>query len=391
MESAALPTFSAPSERADLQAVRAAHERLLADPLAMKLLAALPDPVMVVNAERQVVACNHRLWEALGLGDPESMLGLRPGELIHCVHAAESPGGCGASEACANCGAVHAVLECLAERRPVAREGRLRTTNAAEGGAMDLCIRAVPLRIEDTDLVVVSLRDISAEKRREVLERVFFHDVANTAMGIVSVAELMGREGPGGKTDEEYREDLRRLSRQILEEISAQSQLLAAEHGDLVVHRKAVTASEILEAVVAFYRNQPLAQDRELRIAAAPETSLCTDVTLLRRTLGNLVKNALEATPPGGTVSLGAEDQGEAVAFWVHNPGVIPIEVQQQLFHRSFSTRRGPGRGIGLHSVKLFAERYLNGRVAFTSSEPEGTTFTVTLPRDPSDRNLPAG
>jgi signal transduction histidine kinase len=39
------------------------------------------------------------------------------------------------------------------------------------------------------------------------------------------------------------------------------------------------------------------------------------------------------------------------------------------------------GRGIGTYSAKLITERYLGGSLSFTSSEDEGTTFAVTLPR----------
>jgi len=200
-------------------------------------------------------------------------------------------------------------------------------------------------------------------------------------MGIMAVAELMERGHPDGKSEAQYRQDLRRLSRQIMEEIAAQRQLLAAERGELTPHPERVSVSEVLAAVVSFYRHHEAGRGRQLCLHPGSTGELFTDAALLRRTLGNLVKNALEATEEGGTVTLGAEERDREVAFWVHNPGAIPEDIQQQLFHRSFSTRGGTGRGVGLHSVKLIAERYLGGRVAFTSDEPAGTTFTVTLPR----------
>jgi sensor histidine kinase regulating citrate/malate metabolism len=61
----------------------------------------------------------------------------------------------------------------------------------------------------------------------------------------------------------------------------------------------------------------------------------------------------------------------------------MPREVQLQVFQRSFSTKARSGRGIGTYSIKLFVERYLKGTVGFTSDEPGGTTFTVTLPKEP--------
>jgi len=55
-------------------------------------------------------------------------------------------------------------------------------------------------------------------------------------------------------------------------------------------------------------------------------------------------------------------------------------DVQLQLFQRSFSTKSGTGRGVGSYSVKLLTEKYLRGTVTFSSSEAQGTTFTVRLP-----------
>ena len=107
---------------------------------------------------------------------------------------------------------------------------------------------------------------------------------------------------------------------------------------------------------------------------------IVTDSRLLRRILGNLIKNALEASQPGQTVTAGcAEDEG-GVRFWVHNPTFMPPRVQLQVFNRSFSTK-GSGRGLGTCSVRLLAERYLNGKAGFTSSEEGGTVFFVILPK----------
>lgn len=104
------------------------------------------------------------------------------------------------------------------------------------------------------------------------------------------------------------------------------------------------------------------------------------DPLLLRRVVGNLVKNALEATPVSGVVALDVELAASGVTISVRNVGSIPEAIQAQIFQRSFSTKGGEGRGIGTYAVKLFTERYLGGRVGFVSNEEAGTIFQVTLP-----------
>jgi signal transduction histidine kinase len=111
----------------------------------------------------------------------------------------------------------------------------------------------------------------------------------------------------------------------------------------------------------------------------AVDTIFITDETLITRALVNLTKNALEASSPGQTVTLGCDAHGQSISLWCHNGGYIPRPIQLQIFHRSFSTK-DKGRGLGTYSVKLLTERYLHGTVTFVSTEKSGTTFTITVP-----------
>ncbi len=78
---------------------------------------------------------------------------------------------------------------------------------------------------------------------------------------------------------------------------------------------------------------------------------------------------------------MSGKESADRITFTVHNPGVMPEEVQLQLFQRSFSTKADEGRGIGTYSVKLFGERYLKGQVSFVSRAPDGTTFQLSVPK----------
>lgn len=90
-------------------------------------------------------------------------------------------------------------------------------------------------------------------------------------------------------------------------------------------------------------------------------------------------ENYTEFLPASGdfdVVSLYSRKLDNDVEFAVHNNGVMPEDMQLQIFQRSFSTK-GSNRGIGTYSIKLFTERYLKGKVWFTSEKDEGTTFYV--------------
>ncbi len=94
-----------------------------------------------------------------------------------------------------------------------------------------------------------------------------------------------------------------------------------------------------------------------------------------------MVKNAIEASSAGEVITASCRLADSTVTFSVHNPATIPQEVQLQLFKRSFSTK-GAGRGLGTYSMLLLTEKYLKGRVWFTSADGEGTTFFVSVPAD---------
>jgi signal transduction histidine kinase len=138
----------------------------------------------------------------------------------------------------------------------------------------------------------------------------------------------------------------------------------------------------MLRTVCELYAHHPVSRGREV---VAKEINgpceLASDKLLLQRVLGNLVKNALEASLEGEQVQLSFECRDTSAVFRVHNRAAMPESVRMQVFRRSFSTKSPVGRGIGTYSAKLITERYLGGSLSFTSSEQKGTTFTVTLPR----------
>jgi len=78
-------------------------------------------------------------------------------------------------------------------------------------------------------------------------------------------------------------------------------------------------------------------------------------------------------------VTVGCEREADRVRFSVHNAGAMPRDVALQVFRRSFSTK-GKGRGLGTYSMRLIGERYLKGRIFFTSDAAGGTAFFAVFP-----------
>jgi signal transduction histidine kinase len=359
---------------------RAAPERLAREiravsesPVVTAVLEVADAVLLVLNPERQIVGFNSRVAQVKA---PEDVLGLRPGEAFGCVNAT-SPGGCGSTSACETCGALGAILGCQERGRPIEAECLIRT-DGARGRMLEFNVRATPVDVELTRFTVVSLRDISSEKRREVLEQVFFHDVLNTVTGLRGWSYRLRRKGADVSAASD-RIDF--LTGQLEREICDHRALLLAESGTLAPERSPLRTGALLHDAASVFAGHPAARDRQLEIGQpADDVELVSDRALLLRILVNMVRNALEATPAGGGVRLCCERDAHGVHLSVHNEGVIPPEVQARIFQRSFSTKAQRGRGLGTYSMKLFGERYLGGEVSFVSTAETGTRFSVRLP-----------
>jgi nitrogen-specific signal transduction histidine kinase len=348
-------------------------------PLLKNALDAMPNMVMILNGNRQIVAANRKLLKVLGASLGE-LVEKRPGEAIKCIRAQGGPDGCGTGVHCANCGAVHAIIDSMKRNAEDKRECRILAQTSSGVVPLDLRVTASPFEVEDERFVLVAIEDISHEKRVAVLQRTFFHDVLNTAGCIQGYAEYLADDSA---SEREVTQRLSSLAAQLIEDIQSQRDLIHAESGELKAQSMPVKARLLLEELRNQYLKHAAAAGREISVGPTWEGAIITDVRLLKRILGNMLKNALEATRPNENVALSCVDSGETVTFMVNNREVMPPEVQLQVFQRSFSTKGEAGRGIGTYSMKLFGERYLGGTIDFSSHTPEGTTFRLELPKKP--------
>ncbi|RMG69058.1 MAG: GHKL domain-containing protein [Bacteroidetes bacterium] len=379
MNQTMLPTKFAPAERATSEAIAADFQQFFEMKDVGAFVNALPYVACVLNEERQIVYANEALLGMLGVEEPEAYLGNRLGEQFACQHAWEEPGGCGTSEYCRYCGAVQAMVQSQQLECKVEKECRFMAESGGELKAMDFRVTTSPFHYGGHRYLILSLVDISSEKRRDALERIFFHDIINTAGSLSGLLEIL-KDAESLEEIQDYLSLADGVSRHLVDEILAQRQLLAAEKGELELERKVIFSKEVVHDSIRAIMQHPVAEGRTLLISPdSHEATLHTDPVLLSRVLINMLKNALEATPQGGVVRIGCHLRKGKPIFWVHNERVMDLKTQRQIFMRSFSTK-GKNRGLGTYSMKLLGENYLGGKVSFVSKEGEGTTFCLELP-----------
>ena len=101
----------------------------------------------------------------------------------------------------------------------------------------------------------------------------------------------------------------------------------------------------------------------------------------LREVFMNLIKNALEAMPDGGVLTLGTFMDGENVVIKVKDSGRgMPQEIRERIFDPFFTTKGVQSTGLGLSiSYGIINQHY--GKIEVDSREGEGSTFTIYLPQ----------
>lgn len=351
-------------------------------PVVAALLSAVGGLIAILNRQRQIVAVNDRMLEQLGIARADFVEGLRPGEMIGCIHAHEMPGGCGTSRFCSTCGAAIAIVTSLDLGVPAER--KCVVTVAAKEGNAELClsVRSTPIQIDGEPLLMLLLQDVSGAEWRDATLRTFFHDINNVIMVMEGTASLIDPED-AGPTTRGHLERIRRLSERIAREVKLQSLIIHSSDEVFHLAMEDVSVASLAEDLSDV--TGPFAEGHGVRVQVSEVLSnrmVHTDRVVLLRVLTNMFKNAIEASEKGDMVRMSVEECDDGVAFSVWNRQVIPEDVARRVFQRHFSTKDGVGRGFGTYGMKLLGERILKGRVEFTSSAAEGTTFCIVLPRN---------
>ncbi|MFP3966190.1 ATP-binding protein [Actinomadura fulvescens] len=169
--------------------------------------------------------------------------------------------------------------------------------------------------------------------------------------------------------------------------------LALAESGALRMRLEPLDAVELLETYGFTHRVAAESRGVLLLVETAPVPPVNGDADRLRQVVGNLVTNALAATPPGGTITLRAgpaDDDGVliSVADTGHGIGAEDLRNVFDRFWRADAARgRGTGgRGLGLSIAKGIVAAH-GGTLSAESTTGAGSTFTVRLPpMPPPDR-----
>jgi signal transduction histidine kinase len=202
------------------------------------------------------------------------------------------------------------------------------------------------------------------------------HEIRNPITGAKCLLQQVGDELQGNSQGKEYvqlaLEDLERVEQSV-------SQLLTFARKEEFSFSEQDVA-ELVETTVHRFAAQIQERTASIKLHESARTLAAVDEEKVRRVLINLLTNAADAVNGNGSIEVSVGATGPEVEIRVRDNGHgLSPEEQEHVFEPFFTTKE-QGTGLGLAIAKKIVEGH-GGRISVESTLGQGTTFTVTLPR----------
>jgi signal transduction histidine kinase len=236
-------------------------------------------------------------------------------------------------------------------------------------------------------------RELAEKSHLEDLGRMaatIAHNVKNPLSSIKSLLQLLSEEK---NLTKEQSSEVEMMVREVDRLAKTVSALLSFSRLDQVKEespaRDLVNPHQLLKSMQRVFRGDLETNDVTLQVYVVPsDLRLRSDADILNDILSNLISNALEASPRGGSIKVGMEALDDRVIIQVEDDGPgIPLKMRERVFEPFFTTK-ARGTGLGLAIVKRRVEQ-LGGRLSIEDvSNKRGTRILINLTVDPSILSL---
>jgi PAS domain S-box-containing protein len=263
-----------------------------------------------------------------------------------------------------------------------------------DGTSVPVEVSLSPIALDDKELLIAcAIRDISGRKELEqkvheqerladigTLAAIFAHEVASPLDGISATVEVIKMEIPEhvGPLMSELSLEIRRLD-SLLRQFRSLSGLANLK---LTIVNFATIIRRVLEINASHWSRLGI----RLITEVSGDLTMNADEYKLHQMILNVGRNAVEAMPNGGTLSIKAYGRGEQVLLVISDTGCgIPENLD---IFRPFTTSKSQGVGLGLHIVRQIVFAH-HGVITYKTVPSVGTTFEISLPKIQKDHGIP--
>ncbi len=287
--------------------------------------------------------------------------------------------------------------EYLDAKRRLAEGAAIHHFETSEAPALAVTLSALHGRLGELEGLIAIVRDISVQ--REVEQQLhqsekltalgqlaggIAHDFNNLLQAILGYAQLMKQKSRDVEfVDRSLKvveaaaldgsETVRRI--QTFARLRPEEQFVPVDVNKIVQDAIAITRPRVEEKLA--HGRRPL----ELRLDLGTAEAIRGRPAALSELLTNLILNALDAMPDGGTLTIATRQaRDRSVTITVTDTGVgMPESVRKRVFEPFFSTKGEAGSGLGLSMAYSITRRH-GGELGVESEPGRGTTFTLRLP-----------
>ena len=261
----------------------------------------------------------------------------------------------------------------------------------SEGQIRSFSTHKYPLEVSGERLVCGISIDITESKQnaelRDEIERIIQHDLRTPAGSAISVAKLLSDNPTIAEQDRELLNSLEKSGQRMLDTLNQTLNVYNINKKMYKYSPESIDAvgliREISNSLLA--SRQLVNLNVDVRANGSPallESQACVfacDQQLLRLSLQNLIQNALEASPPGGTVLVDL-NWIDGYKIEIRNKGVVPKDIRDRFFDKYVTKGKKKGTGIGTYSAKMMIEAQGGSIEMQTSDEDNETIITIHMP-----------
>lgn len=236
---------------------------------------------------------------------------------------------------------------------------------------------------------------IKAARLREDVDNITRHDLKGPLSVIIGYPDLILLNASLTAEQISYLKSIQEAGYTMLSMINTSLNLLKMEQGQYQLSPEPIDAVRVLRKILKEYES--LTRRDNLKVAIVrngrpvrdgEEFRFMGEELLAFSMFSNLIKNAVEASPSGETITIGLESGPAMNRVCIFNKGAVPAEIRERFFDKYATAGKKWGTGLGTYSARLMAET-LRGSIELDTSHPDGTTVRVLLPAAGSPAEAP--